>query len=127
MRAPLRRGIGPPRRSGRKRAGRTRRAVSLRAAAPGVAAGGALAFAATRFITETLFGVEPRDPATFALAVAVLLDATVVRAILLPATMRLLGERNWYLPRVVRGARSGSTEAPHPGPASAANAESSIA
>ena len=33
------------------------------------------------------------------LAVAVLLDATVIRAILLPATMVLLGERNWYLPR----------------------------
>jgi RND superfamily putative drug exporter len=33
------------------------------------------------------------------LAVAVLIDATIVRAILLPATMRLLGERNWYLPR----------------------------
>jgi RND superfamily putative drug exporter len=33
------------------------------------------------------------------LAVAVLLDATLVRAVLLPATMALLGERNWYLPR----------------------------
>src|SRR6266536_2872340 len=33
------------------------------------------------------------------LAVAVLLDATVVRAVLLPATMKLLGEANWYLPR----------------------------
>jgi RND superfamily putative drug exporter len=33
------------------------------------------------------------------LAVAVLLDATVVRAVLLPAAMLLLGERNWYLPR----------------------------
>ena len=32
------------------------------------------------------------------LAVAVLLDATLVRAVLLPATMKLLGERNWYLP-----------------------------
>ena len=32
------------------------------------------------------------------LAVAVLLDATVVRALLLPATMKLLGTRNWYLP-----------------------------
>ena len=32
------------------------------------------------------------------LAVAVLLDATIVRGVLLPATMRLLGERNWYLP-----------------------------
>src|SRR6266498_3750676 len=35
----------------------------------------------------------------FGLSVAVLLDATVVRAVLLPAVMALLGERNWYLPR----------------------------
>ena len=32
------------------------------------------------------------------LAVAVLLDATVIRAVLLPATMKLLGDWNWYLP-----------------------------
>jgi uncharacterized membrane protein YdfJ with MMPL/SSD domain len=32
------------------------------------------------------------------LAVAILIDATLVRAVLLPATMKLLGERNWYLP-----------------------------
>jgi RND superfamily putative drug exporter len=35
------------------------------------------------------------------LAIAVLIDATVVRAVLLPSTMMLLGERNWYLPRRV--------------------------
>jgi RND superfamily putative drug exporter len=35
------------------------------------------------------------------LAVAVLIDATIVRAILLPAAMKLLGERNWYLPRAL--------------------------
>ncbi|HEY7031503.1 MAG TPA: MMPL family transporter [Thermomicrobiales bacterium] len=35
----------------------------------------------------------------FGLAVAVLLDATVVRSVLVPATMALLGDRNWYLPR----------------------------
>ncbi|HEY2260029.1 MAG TPA: MMPL family transporter, partial [Solirubrobacteraceae bacterium] len=33
------------------------------------------------------------------LAVAVLIDATVIRAVLLPATMKLLGRWNWYLPR----------------------------
>jgi uncharacterized membrane protein YdfJ with MMPL/SSD domain len=33
------------------------------------------------------------------LAVAVLLDATVVRAVLLPASMKMLGEWNWWLPR----------------------------
>jgi len=32
------------------------------------------------------------------LAVAILIDATLVRGVLLPATMKLLGERNWYLP-----------------------------
>jgi RND superfamily putative drug exporter len=32
------------------------------------------------------------------LAVAVLLDATIVRGVLLPATMKLLGDWNWYLP-----------------------------
>ena len=32
------------------------------------------------------------------LAVAILIDATIVRAVLLPATMKLLGDRNWYLP-----------------------------
>lgn len=33
------------------------------------------------------------------LAVAVLVDATVIRGVLLPAVMTILGERNWYLPR----------------------------
>ena len=32
------------------------------------------------------------------LAAAILIDATIVRAVLLPATMKLLGKRNWYLP-----------------------------
>ena len=35
----------------------------------------------------------------FGLGVAVLLDATIVRSVLVPATMQLLGDRNWYLPR----------------------------
>jgi uncharacterized membrane protein YdfJ with MMPL/SSD domain len=33
------------------------------------------------------------------LAAAILIDATIVRGVLLPATMKLLGDRNWYLPR----------------------------
>jgi RND superfamily putative drug exporter len=33
------------------------------------------------------------------LAAAVLLDATIIRAVLLPAVMTLLGEKNWWLPR----------------------------
>ncbi len=35
----------------------------------------------------------------FGLAAAILIDATVVRAVLLPAVMKLLGDWNWYLPR----------------------------
>ena len=38
----------------------------------------------------------------FGLAVAVLIDATVIRAVLLPSAMKLLGESNWYLPRWLR-------------------------
>jgi putative drug exporter of the RND superfamily len=33
------------------------------------------------------------------LATAILLDATIVRMLLVPATMELLGDRNWWLPR----------------------------
>jgi RND superfamily putative drug exporter len=33
------------------------------------------------------------------LAAAILIDATIIRAILLPATMKLLGDWNWYLPK----------------------------
>jgi len=33
------------------------------------------------------------------LAAAILIDATLVRGVLLPATMKLLGEWNWYLPK----------------------------
>jgi RND superfamily putative drug exporter len=35
----------------------------------------------------------------FGLAVAIFLDATIVRSILVPAGMALLGDRNWYLPK----------------------------
>jgi len=47
-------------------------------------------FAFTRNIGLKQFGVG--------LGVAVLIDATVIRSILLPASMKLLGEWNWYLP-----------------------------
>jgi len=47
-------------------------------------------FATLSVIEFKMFGV--------ALAAAVLIDATVVRGLLMPASMSLLGERNWYLP-----------------------------
>jgi RND superfamily putative drug exporter len=46
------------------------------------------------------------------LATAVLLDATIVRAVLLPSTMKLLGERNWYLPRFLERLPRAPIEAP---------------
>ncbi len=46
------------------------------------------------------------------LAVAVLLDATIVRAVLLPSSMELLGEWNWYLPRFLERLPRASIEAP---------------
>ena len=44
------------------------------------------------------------------LAAAVLIDATVVRAVLLPSSMKLLGEWNWYLPTALRGLPRASLE-----------------
>jgi RND superfamily putative drug exporter len=41
----------------------------------------------------------PLQQMGFGLAVAVFMDATIVRTLLVPATMRLLGNRNWYLPK----------------------------
>jgi RND superfamily putative drug exporter len=35
----------------------------------------------------------------FGLAIAILIDATIVRSILVPASMVLLGDANWYLPQ----------------------------
>lgn len=52
------------------------------------------------------------------LAVAVLLDATIVRAVLLPATMTLLGRRSWYLPRWLDWLPRISSSASPPAPGS---------
>jgi hypothetical protein len=41
----------------------------------------------------------PLQQVGFGLATAVLIDATLVRSVLVPASMKLLGDRNWYLPR----------------------------
>jgi RND superfamily putative drug exporter len=49
-------------------------------------------------IFATLTAVEFKQMGV-GLAVAVLIDATIVRAVLLPATMKLLGDWNWFLPR----------------------------
>jgi uncharacterized membrane protein YdfJ with MMPL/SSD domain len=51
------------------------------------------------------------------LAVAVLIDATLIRGVLLPATMKLLGDWNWYLPRWLQWLPRVAAEAPAPTPA----------
>ena len=48
------------------------------------------------FVTLRTFDIKQMG---FGLAAAILIDATVIRAVLLPAAMKLLGEWNWYLPR----------------------------
>src|SRR5690606_1437856 len=56
-------------------------------------------------IMITVFGASVLEDAVFlrlaglGLGTAVLVDATIVRLVLVPATMELLGDRNWWLPR----------------------------
>jgi RND superfamily putative drug exporter len=54
------------------------------------------------FLTFVTLSMTSMKQIGLGLAVAVLLDATVVRAVLLPAVMQLLGRANWYLPRWLR-------------------------
>ena len=61
------------------------------------------------------------------LAVAVLIDATIIRGVLLPATMKLLGDWNWYLPKWLEwmpriGPGTGSYAPPPEGPDASAAA-----
>ena len=51
----------------------------------------------------------------FGVAVALLLDATLVRLVLVPAAMELLGERNWYLPSRLRWLPDVHVEGVEPG------------
>jgi RND superfamily putative drug exporter len=57
------------------------------------------------------------------LAGAVLIDATVVRGILLPACLALLGERTWYLPRWLAWLPGGGAAAGAPAPAGPAQVQ----
>ena len=81
-------------------------------------------------IMVTVFGAFVLEDAVFlklaglGLATAVLVDATIVRMILVPATMELLGDRNWWLPRWLDRLLphvdvEGKPAIPVPGPAAA--------
>ena len=57
----------------------------------------AVVFAA--FVTS---GVTSIKMMGFGVALAVIIDATIIRALLVPALMRLFGERNWWAPKALR-------------------------
>ena len=85
-------------------------AHGIRSAA-GVVTSAAIVMVAVFSIFATL-GLLDMKMMGVGLAVAVLLDATIVRAVLLPAAMTLLGEWNWYLPRWLEWLPNLSPETP---------------
>ena len=64
----------------------------------GVVTSAAVVMVAVFAIFASLSGLDMKQLGV-GLATAILLDATLVRAVLLPATMKLLGDKNWYLPK----------------------------
>jgi uncharacterized membrane protein YdfJ with MMPL/SSD domain len=75
-----------------------RRSIALTA---GVVTAAAVVMVGVFSLFGTLSSLELKQ-AGVGLAAAVLIDATIIRAVLLPASMKLLGEWNWYLPRPLR-------------------------
>ena len=75
----------------------------------GTVTSAAIVMVAVFAIFATLRSIDMKQMGV-GLAVAVLIDATLVRAVLLPATMKLLGDWNWYLPRWLRWLPSLSPE-----------------
>jgi uncharacterized membrane protein YdfJ with MMPL/SSD domain len=63
----------------------------------GVVTAAAIVMVVVFSIFVTLSTIDMKQ-AGFGLATAILIDATIVRAVLLPAVMKLLGDWNWYLP-----------------------------
>ena len=64
----------------------------------GVVTAAAIVMVCVFALFGTLSSLELKQ-AGVGLAAAVLIDATLIRGVLLPATMKLLGDANWYLPR----------------------------
>jgi RND superfamily putative drug exporter len=79
--------------------GNTRRAIAEGIARTGRPITNAALIMIVVFIAFGVTGPIPPTELGLTLAMAVLLDATVVRVLLVPATMALIGDRNWYLPR----------------------------
>ncbi len=79
----------------------------------GVVTSAAAVMVAVFAIFATLSFLEFKEMGV-GLAAAILIDATIIRGVLLPATMKLLGERNWYLPRALRWLPRVGLEGPAP-------------
>jgi RND superfamily putative drug exporter len=79
--------------------GDTRRAIGEGIARTGRPITNAAIIMIIVFIAFGVTGPIPPTELGLTLAMAVLLDATVVRVMLVPATMALLGEKNWYAPK----------------------------
>jgi putative drug exporter of the RND superfamily len=77
----------------------TRRAVSHGVAATAGVVTSAAAIMVAVFAVFGMLSMQDFKQLGVGLATAILLDATVIRVLLLPSVMTLLGERNWYLPR----------------------------
>jgi RND superfamily putative drug exporter len=60
---------------------------------------GAAAIMVVVFSAFAMGDLVPLQQLGFGLAVAVILDATIIRSVLVPASMHLLGDLNWYLPK----------------------------
>jgi len=54
------------------------------------------------FGTFCISGITSIKMLGFGVAFAILLDATLIRAFLVPALMRLFGERNWWAPKSLK-------------------------
>jgi RND superfamily putative drug exporter len=67
-------------------------------ATAGTVTSAAIVMVAVFGVFATLSSIDFKEMGV-GLAVAIFIDATIVRAVLLPATMKLLGRWNWYLPR----------------------------
>jgi len=71
------------------------------ASTAGVVTAAAIVMVCVFALFGTLSSLELKQ-AGVGLAAAVLIDATLIRGVLLPATMKLLGDWNWYLPRALQ-------------------------
>jgi RND superfamily putative drug exporter len=113
-------------REGYDRGMSTEEAIShgIRATA-GVVTSAAAVMVGVFSIFATLSSIDFKEMGV-GLAVAVLIDATIVRALLLPATMTLLGDWNWYLPSWLEWLPRVAPEAGAPAPAAVAAGDSRL-